>query len=189
MVTVQVLFFSNPRSLGCFLRARERIGGRCEKEEETLLRSLFRRHRKGTDALATESKRESNDEEGGSEDDPARVPWYIRLRSRLRSRRPILGEHTQDDFARGQRLIWLEYKHGMPKRFVAAIFGGLSVIAPMLVMAIHPSEVKTLVTASVAVVGFSLALAWKSSAQVETLLATTAAYAAVLVVFVGVNGH
>lgn len=83
----------------------------------------------------------------------------------------------------------MEREHGMRQRFVAAIFGGLSVIAPMLVMAIHPSEVKTLVTASVAVVGFSLALAWKSSAQVETLLATTAAYAAVLVVFVGVNGN
>lgn len=77
----------------------------------------------------------------------------------------------------------------MKKRVIAAIFGGLSVIVPMLIMAIHPSQVKTLVTASVAVLVFALALAWKSSAQIETLLATTAAYAAVLVVFVGVNNN
>lgn len=57
----------------------------------------------------------------------------------------------------------------------------------MLIMAIHPSQLKTLVTASVAVVLFSLVVAWQSSAKMETLLATTAAYAAVLVVFVGTN--
>lgn len=96
---------------------------------------------------------------------------------------------TEFQHERAQRLNRLEHDHGMRKRFIAAIFGGLSVIAPMLVMAIHPSQVKTLVTASVAVVVFALALAWKSSAQVEVMLATTAAYAAVLVVFVGISGN
>ena len=81
----------------------------------------------------------------------------------------------------------MERKAGMRRRFLAAIMGGFSVIIPMLIMAIHPSVVKTLVTASVAVLLFALGLAWQSSAQVETVLTATAAYAAVLVVFVGIN--
>ena len=75
---------------------------------------------------------------------------------------------TEYHYGRMQRLARLEQKHGMQRRFVAAIFGGLSVTAPMLVMAIHQSEVKTLITASVAVVVFALIVAWKSSAQAET---------------------
>lgn len=77
----------------------------------------------------------------------------------------------------------------MRTRFVAAVSGGLSLIVPMLIMAINPSQIKTLVTSSVAVLLFSLGLAWKSSAKTETLLATTATYAAVMVVFVGVNSN
>ncbi|KAL8715700.1 MAG: hypothetical protein Q9220_000367 [cf. Caloplaca sp. 1 TL-2023] len=88
-----------------------------------------------------------------------------------------------------ERVARVARRRGMKNRLTAAIVGGLSVIGPMLIMAIHPSQVKTLVTASAAVILFAVGLAWKSSAQVEALLGTTAAYAAVLVVFVGVNSN
>ena len=55
-------------------------------------------------------------------------------------------------------------------------------------MAIHPIKEKTLVTASIAVFLFALAVAWKSSAKQQEVLGVTAAYAAVTVVFVGISG-
>lgn len=73
-------------------------------------------------------------------------------------------------------------------RFIVAITGGLSLVIPMLVMRLGESLPKSLTTVSVAVVLFSAltSLMFKAS-NVETL-AATAAYAAVLVVFVGTSG-
>lgn len=96
---------------------------------------------------------------------------------------------TVEEHFRSERRERLARKLRMRNRFIGALCGGLSVIAPMLIMAINPSRIKTLVTASVAVLLFSIGLAWRSSAKIETLLATTAAYAAVMVVFVGVNSE
>lgn len=91
------------------------------------------------------------------------------------------------EFYRLQRADRVVRRLGMRKRLLAAVFGGLSFIVPMLIMAIRPSQVKTLITSTVAVLLFSLGLAWQSAAKTETLLEATAAYAAVMVVFVGVN--
>ncbi|KAL9033811.1 MAG: hypothetical protein Q9180_005751 [Flavoplaca navasiana] len=102
---------------------------------------------------------------------------------------PYVSGMTKRDYLRSERRERLARKFGMRNRFVAAVLGGLSLIAPMLIMAIKPSQVKTLCTSSVAVLLFSLGLAWKSSARTETLFATTATYAAVMVVFVGVNSN
>ena len=96
---------------------------------------------------------------------------------------------TQNEYFRSQRRERLARKLGMRNRFSAAVLGGLSLFVPMLIMAIKPSQVKTLCTSSVAVLLFSLGLACMSSARTETLLATTATYAAVMVVFVGVNSN
>ncbi|KAJ4421720.1 hypothetical protein N0V82_003564 [Gnomoniopsis sp. IMI 355080] len=72
-------------------------------------------------------------------------------------------------------------------RFTIAIAGGASLIVPMVIMALSPSQVKSLVTVSVAVVVFSLMLAFGIRvSNIETLV-STATYAAVLVVFVGTN--
>ena len=72
-------------------------------------------------------------------------------------------------------------------RFIVAITGGLSLVIPMLVMRLGETLAKSLTTVSVAVVLFSAltSLMFKAS-NVETLGAT-AAYAAVLVVFVGAS--
>ena len=93
------------------------------------------------------------------------------------------------EFYKSQRRDRVARRLGMRNRLIAAVFGGLSLIVPMLIMAIRPAQVKTLVTSSVAVLLFAVGLAWKSTAKIETLLATTAAYAAVMVVFVGVNSN
>jgi hypothetical protein len=95
-------------------------------------------------------------------------------------------------------------------RFMVAIVGGLSLIVPMLIMILHKSIATSLVTISVAVVLFASTLAawpvihnhlpwvkrWKkmggqdipSFLGAREVLLVTAAYAAVLVVFVGSNG-
>ena len=72
-------------------------------------------------------------------------------------------------------------------RFIVAITGGLSLVIPMLVMRLGETLAKSLTTVSVAVILFSAltSLMFKAS-NVETLGAT-AAYAAVLVVFVGTS--
>ena len=96
---------------------------------------------------------------------------------------------TVEEYEKDQRYWQIALKRERPKRFIAAILGGLAFVTPMLIMAIHLSLEKNPITSSVAVIAFALAVAWKSTAQMETLLATTAAYAAVMVVFVGVNGQ
>ena len=70
-----------------------------------------------------------------------------------------------------------------------ALLGGLSLILPMLIMTLHPCLLMTLVTTSffVLVVGVVLA-GVMGDAERKHVVAATAAYAAVLVVFVGTVG-
>lgn len=72
-------------------------------------------------------------------------------------------------------------------RLIAAFAGGVFLIVPMIIMTLNPSETKSLVTVSVAVVVFALILSFGIQvSNIETLL-STATYAAVLVVFVGTS--
>ncbi len=87
----------------------------------------------------------------------------IRLPRTTRKRNP--GRATEAIFQRKLRLDDLERQTGFHVRFLTAILGGLALIAPMLIMAIHPIREKTLITASLSVFLFALGLAWKSSAQ------------------------
>lgn len=123
-------------------------------------------------------------------DSPPRLPQSAIADTRGTTRIDIgVSQTTQNDYFRAERRERLARRFGMRNRLIAAVLGGLSLVVPMLIMAIKPSQLKTLITSSVAVLLFSLGLAWKSSARTETLLATTAAYAAVMVVFVGVNSN
>lgn len=70
-------------------------------------------------------------------------------------------------------------------RFSIAIFGGLALIGPMLLMVLHNDLVTALTTTSVAVFLISVVISIYSTAAPEGVVATIAAYAAVLVVFVG----
>ena len=71
-------------------------------------------------------------------------------------------------------------------RLRMALFGGASLIAPMLIMRLHPTLLTELVTTSVFILAVGVVLAWyMKDAQKRDILAATATYAAVLVAFVG----
>ena len=74
-------------------------------------------------------------------------------------------------------------------RLGMALFGGLALIAPMLIMVLHESILTSLLTTSVfvLVIGATFAL-FMNDAQQKDVVGATAAYAAVLVVFVGASG-
>ncbi|KAI1371628.1 hypothetical protein F4677DRAFT_435239 [Hypoxylon crocopeplum] len=77
---------------------------------------------------------------------------------------------------------------GYSRRFMAAFVGGVLLVVPVIIMALGPNLNKSLITTSVAVIVFSLYMSWANSTLKQgELLAASAAYAAVLVVFVGVS--
>ncbi|KAL9110094.1 MAG: hypothetical protein Q9227_005287 [Pyrenula ochraceoflavens] len=78
-------------------------------------------------------------------------------------------------------------KVDFPRRLLAALVASGSLVIPMLIMSIRPSSRKSLIVSSCFVLAFALGAAWKSSMKPETVLTATAAYTAVLVVFVGAN--
>jgi len=116
------------------------------------------------------------------------------FRSLLMRRLPVYVTYSEEE--RSARSM--EYGEGKePKdvssfvdylaRFVVAITGGLFLIVPMLVMAIDTSQKKSLITVSVSVLLFALALSFGVRTSNVEALVSTATYAAVLVVFVGTN--
>lgn len=65
--------------------------------------------------------------------------------------------------------------------------GAFFLVVPMIITTLHQSQTKSLITVSVAVVTFALLMALGVRvSNVETLI-STATYAAVLMVFLGVN--
>jgi VIT1/CCC1 family predicted Fe2+/Mn2+ transporter len=87
---------------------------------------------------------------------------------------------------RAERLDAKRRKQRLLNRMAMSTFGGLTLIVPMLIMVLDPSKLTTVVTTSVftLVVGWVLAI-WMDEADKKDMIAMTAAYAAVLVVFVG----
>ena len=73
-------------------------------------------------------------------------------------------------------------------RFTMAFFGGVALVGPMLVMTLHKSRNTSLITTSISVLFFAMVVAYFArKASPQEVLAATAAYAAVLVVFVGTS--
>jgi hypothetical protein len=72
-------------------------------------------------------------------------------------------------------------------RLIVALVGGAFLIAPMLIMAINPNQTKSLVTASLGTLLFSCAISLGLSSSNNETMVSTATYAAVLVVFVGIT--
>jgi hypothetical protein len=73
-------------------------------------------------------------------------------------------------------------------RFVMALFGRVALIGPTIIMTLHSTRNTCLITTSVATVLFAVTLALgDSDSSGKGVLAATAAYAAVLVVFVGTS--
>jgi peptidoglycan/LPS O-acetylase OafA/YrhL len=87
-----------------------------------------------------------------------------------------------------RRRLERERSVGYVSRFSMAMFGGAALIIPMLIMALHPGLTIDLITTSVATVIFGIVIAiWGTDSSGKDVLASTAAYAAVLVVFIGAN--
>ena len=95
-----------------------------------------------------------------------------------------LGFRELDSLGRQRR----SEETALTERLVMAMFGGVALIAPMLIMTLHPSRNVSLITTSLATFIFALFLAvGATNSAGKDVLAATAAYAAVLVVFVGTN--
>lgn len=74
-------------------------------------------------------------------------------------------------------------------RLIISIAAGTALIAPVVIMELGTKTVnKSLITTSVAVVVFAIALAFGVKASNTETLVSTATYAAVLVVFIGTSG-
>lgn len=77
-------------------------------------------------------------------------------------------------------------KNAFYARLSMALFGGLALIVPMLIMTLVPSRTTSLVTTSLCVLAVAVALSYfMKTAEAKDVMACTAGYAAVLVVFVG----
>lgn len=74
------------------------------------------------------------------------------------------------------------------QRVVMGLFGGLSLIGPVLIMVLHPSRNTDLITVSIATILFATILAIGAmDSNGKDVLAAVAAYTAVLVVFLGTS--
>lgn len=90
---------------------------------------------------------------------------------------------TRSNAAKAQK------RENYAKRAVMAVIGGAFLVGPMLIMVLHPGLVTSLVTTSACVVVFGLVIALPGLLDKPSdVLSATAAYAAVLVVFVGTSG-
>lgn len=78
--------------------------------------------------------------------------------------------------------------HDLGMRLGMAVFGGAALLGPMLIMILKEGKTTNLVTTCVSVFIFALAIAlWWDDAKPNDIMGAVAAYAAVLVVFVGVS--
>ena len=95
-----------------------------------------------------------------------------------------LGFRELDQKGREER----SQKNALTQRIVMALFGGIALIGPMLIMTLHRSRNSSLITASVATFVFALVMAFAARDSAgKDVLGVTAAHAAVLVVFVGTS--
>jgi ABC-type multidrug transport system fused ATPase/permease subunit len=104
----------------------------------------------------------------------------------------LQGKEVFDFFtAAGQeerKMVALAKKYvEFASRLAFGLFGGFALIVPMLIMDLHPTKLTSLLTTSVFVVALAITLAVTTTWEPKDIIASTAAYAAVLVVFVGVS--
>lgn len=73
-------------------------------------------------------------------------------------------------------------------RFAFAVFGGLSLVGPMILMVLRKDILTSLLTVSVSVLLFAFIVSiWAVDASPSVVMTMVTAYAAVLVVFVGAS--
>ena len=101
---------------------------------------------------------------------------------------PRVYNYTGEGGSRHRKDTAIQQTREFLNRVKMALFGGIALVAPMLIMTLHPTELTTLLTTSIFVLVVAVILAWyMKEADKKDILAATAAYAAVLVVFVGAS--
>ncbi|KAK5110242.1 hypothetical protein LTR85_001301 [Meristemomyces frigidus] len=117
------------------------------------------------------------------------------VREFLRKHLPVSFTWTEEEKKAHKDLF--DEKIYMPKRlsrkaevlarFIVAMFGALFILLPMYIMALDTNRTKNLVTTTVAVLLFAMVSSLTLRTSNDQTLGATAAYAAVLVVFVGLT--
>ena len=72
-------------------------------------------------------------------------------------------------------------------RLAFSVIGGIFLVVPMWLMVLYNAKYTAVITTSISVLLWAIATAWKAEGGPIAVLSATAAYAAVLVVFVGTN--
>lgn len=130
-----------------------------------------------------------------------KLPFEDALRTFLNKK--FLAWGREEDTEKGKRLDHNQLRKTQPKeispfvddfvffvlRFLITVITGASLIVPMVIMTLGKSQTKSLITTSVAVVIVAGFLAYLKARDFDviTIITSTAAYAAVLVVFVGLS--
>jgi hypothetical protein len=118
------------------------------------------------------------------------MKWITEKERREKLLRDIPRDQRKYMFRELNREIRLEQeqKAAYSERLSMGLFGGIALIAPMLLMVLHRDRNTSIITTSVATVLFAVSLAGRATdLGGKDVLAATAAYAAVLVVFVGAS--
>jgi hypothetical protein len=101
--------------------------------------------------------------------------------------KPYVNRLKMRELDQRGRMLRME-RNASLERLILGIFGGIMLLGPMLLMVLNYNRNTTLITTSVATVLFTLVLATFARGMAgKDVLAAVAAYAAVLVVFVGTS--
>ena len=118
-------------------------------------------------------------------------PLIRRMRSSVEKAQHMLLDNSKWPGSRVRDPV-IDWLSRFMRHLAMGIFGGLTLLVPMIIMVQHPTKLMALVITSVFVffmaVALSLALSTTNSeAQPKDVFAAIAAYTAVLVVFVGTS--
>lgn len=113
--------------------------------------------------------------------------WIAKIRPSYTVSLYSLGPLGFRELDRG-RLSERHVLERVKSRLHMAILGGAALIVPVLIMTLKPSLVGNLVTAAVSTMVFAITMViFATDASGKDVLASTAAYAAVMVVFIGTS--
>ena len=121
-----------------------------------------------------------------SMEDAGMIPRYQMPKGKLPRTRDDPQHPWLPGLARGVA-IEQAYSEQLIVRFLMATVGGLALIIPMLVMTYFPGKNVSVVTTSAAMLIFAAVITLGTQLAPDQVLGATAAYAAVLVVFVGTS--
>lgn len=118
--------------------------------------------------------------------DAGLIPRYQIPKGKLPDTRDDPRDPLLPGSARGAA-IKEAYAEQLVVRFLMAMMGGLALIIPMLVMTYFPGKNVSVVTTCTAMSIFAAVITLGTQLAPDQILGATAAYAAVLVVFVGTS--